>query len=113
MASCLGSLYYQQSGTLPAVGNYDAGDAAKAMTLADMKLNSFVRTLNEYQNISLRGATWAADAAGKNNGLPVISATEKLKNYENKILTLTLNGQSAIAGANHTFSASRCPTAPI
>ena len=52
MASCLGSLYYQQSGTLPAVGNYDAGDAAKAMTLADMKLNSFVRTLNEYQNIS-------------------------------------------------------------
>ena len=109
MASCLGSLYYQQSGTLPAVGNYDAGDAAKAMTLADMKLNSFVRTLNEYQNISLRGATWAADAAGKNNGLPVISATEKLKNYENKILTLTLNGQNAIAGANHTFS---CFTLP-
>ena len=109
MASCFGSLYYQQSSTLPAVGNYDVGNAAKAMTLAEMKLNSFVRTLNEYQNISLRGATWAADADGKNNGLPVISATEKLKNYENKILTLTLNDQSAIAGANHTFS---CLTLP-
>ena len=108
-AACFGSLYYQAIGVLPAVGTYDAGDAAKAMKLSDMKLGGFVKTLNDYQNISLRGATWSADADGKNSGLPVISATEKLKNYENKILTLTLNGQNAVAGENHTFS---CLTLP-
>lgn len=61
-AACFGSLYYQEIGVLPTVGTYDASDAAKAMKLSNMKLGGFVKTLNDYKNISLRGATWSADA---------------------------------------------------
>ena len=40
--------------------SYDS--ETKAMKLSNMKLGGFVKTLNDYKNISLRGATWSADA---------------------------------------------------
>ena len=103
-SKAIGDLYYQQIGVLPAVGNYDAGAAAKAMTLSDMKLNSFVRTLNAYKNISLYGVEWKQDDAGKNNGLPVFDRFEMLKNYENELLSLKIAGASAIRGEGDSWS---------
>ena len=91
----LGSLYYQQVGILPAVGNYDAGDHATGMTLNAMQAPAFVDKLNEYTNISLRGVTWKQGDSESQN-LPVCDSFETLKNYACDLTGLTVNGNTAL-----------------
>ena len=91
----LGSLYYQQVGILPAVGNYDAGDHATGMTLNAMQAPAFVDELNEYTNISLRGVTWKQGDSESQN-LPVCDSFETLKNYACDLTGLTVNGNTAL-----------------
>ncbi len=91
----LGSLYYQQVGILPAVGDYDAGDYATGMTLNAMQAPAFVDKLNEYTNISLRGVTWKQGDSESQN-LPVCDSFETLKNYACDLTGLTVNGNTAL-----------------
>lgn len=91
----LGSLYYQQVGILPAVGDYDAGDHATGMTLNAMQAPVFVDKLNEYTNISLRGVTWKQGDSESQN-LPVCDSFETLKNYACDLTGLTVNGNTAL-----------------
>lgn len=91
----LGSLYYQQVGILPAVGDYDAGDHATGMTLNAMQAPAFVDKLNEYTNISLRGVTWKQGDSESQN-LPVCDSFETLKNYACDLTGLTVNGNTAL-----------------
>ena len=91
----LGSLYYQQVGILPAVGNYDAGDYATAMSLTAMQAPAFVDELNGYTNISLRGVTWKQGDSESQN-LPVCDSFETLKNYACDLTGLTVNGNTAL-----------------
>ena len=91
----LGSLYYQQVGILPAVGDYDAGDHATGMTLNAMQAPAFVDKLNEYTNISLRGVTWKQGDSESQN-LPVCASFETLKNYACDLTGLTVNGNTAL-----------------
>ena len=91
----LGSLYYQQVGILPAIGNYDAGDHATGMTLNAMQAPAFVDKLNEYTNISLRGVTWKQGDSESQN-LPVCDSFETLKNYACDLTGLTVNGNTAL-----------------
>ena len=91
----LGSLYYQQVGILPAVGDYDAGDYATAMSLTAMQAPAFVDELNGYTNISLRGVTWKQGDSESQN-LPVCDSFETLKNYACDLTGLTVNGNTAL-----------------
>ena len=91
----LGSLYYQQVGILPAVGNYDAGDHAAAMTLTAMQAQEFVETLNDYTNVSLYGVTWKQGGSESQN-LPVCGSFETLKDYACDLTGLTVNGNAAL-----------------
>ena len=91
----LGSLYYQQVGILPAVGDYDAGDYATGMTLNAMQAPAFVDKLNEYTNISLRGVTWKQGDSESQN-LPVCDSFVTLKNYACDLTGLTVNGNTAL-----------------
>lgn len=91
----LGSLYYQQVGILPAVGNYDAGDHATGMTLTAMQAPAFVDELNDYTNISLYGVTWKQGDSESQN-LPVCGSFETLKNYACDLTGLTVNGSAAL-----------------
>ena len=91
----LGSLYYQQVGILPAVGDYDAGDHATGMTLNAMQAPAFVDKLNGYTNISLRGVTWKQGDSESQN-LPVCDSFETLKNYACDLTGLTVNGNTAL-----------------
>jgi len=91
----LGSLYYQQVGILPAVGDYDAGDHATGMTLNAMQAPAFVDKLNGYTNISLRGVTWNQGNSESQN-LPVCGSFETLKDYACDLTGLTVNGNAAL-----------------
>lgn len=91
----LGSLYYQQVGILPAIGNYDAGDRATGMPLTTMQAQKFVDELNNYTNISLRGVTWKQGDSESQN-LPVCDSFETLKNYACDLTGLTVNGNTAL-----------------
>lgn len=91
----LGSLYYQQVGILPAIGDYDAGDHADAMTLTAMQAPAFVEKLNGYTNVSLRGVTWKQGGSESQN-LPVCDSFEALKNYACDLTGLTINGNAAL-----------------
>lgn len=91
----LGSLYYQQVGILPAVGDYDAGDYATAMSLTAMQAPAFVDELNGYTNTSLRGVTWKQGDSESQN-LPVCDSFETLKNYACDLTGLTVNGNTAL-----------------
>ena len=91
----LGSLYYQQVGILPAVGDYDAGNHATGMTLNAMQAPAFVDKLNGYTNISLRGVTWNQGDSESQN-LPVCDSFETLKNYACDLTGLTVNGNTAL-----------------
>lgn len=91
----LGSLYYQQVGILPAVGDYDAGDYATGMTLNAMQAPAFVDELNGYTNISLRGVTWKQGDSESQN-LPVCDSFKTLKNYACDLTGLTVNGNTAL-----------------
>ncbi len=91
----LGSLYYQQVGILPAVGDYDAGDYATAMSLTAMQAPAFVDELNGYTNISLYGVTWKQGDSESQN-LPVCDSFETLKNYACDLTGLTVNGNTAL-----------------
>ena len=91
----LGSLYYQQVGILPAVGDYDAGDYATAMSLTAMQAPAFVDELNGYTNISLRGVTWK-QGDSESQDLPVCDSFETLKNYACDLTGLTVNGNTAL-----------------
>lgn len=95
----LGSLYYQRVGILPAIGNYDAGDHAAAMSLTAMQAPAFVDKLNEYTNISLRGVTWNQGDSESQN-LPVCDSFETLKNYACDLTGLTVNGNAALQDKN-------------
>lgn len=91
----LGSLYYQQVGILPAIGNYDAGDHAAAMPLTAMQAQEFVDELNKYTNISLYGVTWKQGDSESQN-LPVCGSFETLKDYACDLTGLTINGSAAL-----------------
>ena len=91
----LGSLYYQQVGILPAIGDYDAGDHAAAMPLTAMQAQAFVDKLNVYTNISLRGVTWTQGGSESQN-LPVCGSFETLKDYACDLTGLTVNGNAAL-----------------
>ena len=91
----LGSLYYQQVGILPAIGNYDAGDHAAAMPLTAMQAPAFVDKLNVYTNISLYGVTWKQGDSESQN-LPVCDSFEALKDYACDLTGLTVNGNTAL-----------------
>lgn len=91
----LGSLYYQQVGILPAIGNYDAGDHAAAMSLTAMQAQEFVDELNGYTNKSLYGVTWKQGDSESQN-LPVCGSFETLKNYACDLTGLTVNGNTAL-----------------
>ena len=91
----LGSLYYQQVGILPAVGDYDAGNHATGMTLNAMQAPAFVDKLNGYTNISLRGVTWNQGDSESQN-LPVCDSFVTLKNYACDLTGLTVNGNTAL-----------------
>lgn len=91
----LGSLYYQQVGILPAIGNYDAGDHAAAMPLTAMQAQEFVDELNKYTNISLYGVTWKQGDSESQN-LPVCGSFEALKDYACDLTGLTINGSAAL-----------------
>lgn len=91
----LGSLYYQQVGILPAIGNYDAGDHAAAMPLTAMQAPAFVDKLNVYTNISLYGVTWKQGDSESQN-LPVCGSFEALKDYACDLTGLTVNGNTAL-----------------
>ena len=95
----LGSLYYQQVGILPAVGDYDAGDHATGMTLNAMQAPAFVDKLNEYTNISLYGVTWKQGDSESQN-LPVCGSFETLKDYACDLTGLTVNGNAALQDKN-------------
>ena len=98
----LGSLYYQQVGILPAVGDYDAGDHATGMTLNAMQAPAFVDKLNGYTNISLRGVTWNQGDSESQN-LPVCDSFETLKNYACDLTGLTVNGSAALLDKNGDY----------
>ena len=98
----LGSLYYQQVGILPAVGDYDAGDHATGMTLNAMQAPAFVDKLNGYTNISLRGVTWNQGDSESQN-LPVCASFETLKNYACDLTGLTVNGSAALLDKNGNY----------
>ena len=98
----LGSLYYQQVGILPAVGDYDAGDHATGMTLNAMQAPAFVDKLNGYTNISLRGVTWKQGDSESQN-LPVCDSFETLKNYACDLTGLTVNGSAALLDKNGNY----------
>ena len=98
----LGSLYYQQVGILPAVGDYDAGDHAAAMSLTTMQAPAFVDKLNEYTNISLRGVTWKQGDSESQN-LPVCGSFETLKDYACDLTGLTINGSAALLDKNGDY----------
>ena len=91
----LGSLYYQEVGILPAIGDYDAGDRAAAMTLTAMQAQEFVDELNSYTNISLYGVTWKQGDSESQN-LPVCDSFEALKDYACDLTGLTVNGNAAL-----------------
>lgn len=91
----LGSLYYQQVGILPAIGNYDAGDHAAAMSLTAMQAQEFVDELNGYTNKSLYGVTWKQGDSESQN-LPVCGSFETLKDYACDLTGLTVNGNTAL-----------------
>ena len=91
----LGSLYYQQMGILPAIGNYDAGDHAAAMTLTAMQTQEFVDELNGYTNKSLYGVTWKQGDSESQN-LPVCGSFETLKDYACDLTSLTINDNAAL-----------------
>ena len=98
----LGSLYYQQVGILPAVGDYDAGDHAAAMSLTAMQAPAFVDELNGYTNISLRGVTWKQGDSESQN-LPVCGSFETLKDYACDLTGLTVNGSAALLDKNGDY----------
>lgn len=98
----LGSLYYQQMGILPAVGNYDAGDHATGMTLTAMQAPAFVDELNDYTNISLYGVTWK-QGDSESQDLPVCDSFETLPNYACDLTGLTVNGSAALLDKNGDY----------
>lgn len=98
----LGSLYYQQVGILPAVGNYDAGDHATGMTLTAMQAPAFVDELNVYTNKSLYGVTWKQGDSESQN-LPVCGSFETLKDYACDLTGLTINGSAALRDNNGDY----------
>lgn len=98
----LGSLYYQQMGILPAVGNYDAGDHATGMTLTAMQAPAFVDELNDYTNISLYGVTWK-QGDSESQDLPVCDSFETLPNYACDLTGLTINGSAALLDKNGDY----------
>lgn len=98
----LGSLYYQQVGILPAVGNYDAGDHATGMTLTAMQAPAFVDELNDYTNISLYGVTWK-QGDSESQDLPVCDSFETLPNYACDLTGLTVNGSAALLDKNGDY----------
>ena len=98
----LGSLYYQQVGILPAIGNYDAGDHAAAMSLTAMQAQEFVDELNGYANISLYGVTWTQGDSESQN-LPVCGSFETLKDYACDLTGLTINGSAALLDKNGDY----------
>ncbi len=98
----LGSLYYQQVGILPAIGNYDAGDHAAAMSLTAMQAQEFVDELNGYTNKSLYGVTWKQGDSESQN-LPVCGSFETLKDYACDLTGLTINGSAALLDKNGDY----------
>lgn len=98
----LGSLYYQQVGILPAVGDYDAGDHAAAMSLTAMQAQEFVDELNGYTNKSLYGVTWKQGDSESQN-LPVCGSFETLKDYACDLTGLTINGSAALLDKNGDY----------
>ena len=98
----LGSLYYQQVGILPAIGNYDAGDHAAAMSLTAMQAQEFVDELNGYTNKSLYGVTWKQGDSESQN-LPVCGSFETLKDYACGLTGLTINGSAALLDKNGDY----------
>lgn len=98
----LGSLYYQQVGILPAIGNYDAGDHAAAMSLTAMQAQEFVDELNDYTNISLYGVTWK-QGDSESQDLPVCDSFETLPNYACDLTGLTVNGSAALLDKNGDY----------
>lgn len=98
----LGSLYYQQVGILPAIGNYDAGDHAAAMPLTAMQAQEFVDELNGYTNKSLYGVTWKQGDSESQN-LPVCGSFETLKDYACDLTGLTINGSAALLDKNGDY----------
>ena len=98
----LGNLYYQQVGIMPAIGNYDAGDYATAMSLTAMQAPAFVDELNGYTNISLYGVTWKQGGSESQN-LPVCGSFEALPDYACDLTGLTINGNAALRDENGDY----------
>ena len=104
MAMGVQDLYYQTLGTLPAIGNYDAGDKVQARTPSAMKNDSFVEDLNKHTNVALYAVTWNKDGDPQTNGgYPTFSDFRAIPNYACYLLTVKVGGVTLMQDAEGNF----------